>query len=74
MNKFIKIPLVNGLYWYYANGCAPEIVKIDIERYGEGKFKCFNNAVQSWMREGEYLIGPQPAPENNGEDLNINLM
>jgi hypothetical protein len=35
---------------------------INKERWGQS-MKSFNSAQQSWLHEGEYLIGPQPAPQ-----------
>lgn len=62
MNKRTTIPEQDGLYWYFENGKdAPEPVLIDVKRFGR-KFQWFNGAKQDWLRKGEYLIGPQPAP------------
>lgn len=65
MDKHNEIPNVDGLYWYYEDSKdpnSPEPVLIDQVRYGEGKFKSFNGRTQSWVRDGEYLIGPQQPP------------
>lgn len=63
MQKHTSIPTVDGLYWYFEQGKPePRPVLIDQNRYGS-KFKSFNGAEQSWLREGEYLLGPQPSPE-----------
>lgn len=65
MEKHTEIPGIDGLYWYYpvnASTGTPEPVLIDQGRYGVGKFKGFNNRLQSWMRDGEYLVGPQLPP------------
>ncbi len=67
MDKHTEIPSINGLYWYYESGqCTdnPEPVKIYVGRYGKGNFKGFNGRTQSWMREGEFLVGPQLPPAN----------
>ena len=62
MEKFTRVPEISGLFWYFEQGKEiPRPVLIDLEKYGV-KFKSFNGAEQSWLREGEYLIGPQPAP------------
>ncbi len=37
-------------------------LQINKVRWGQS-MKSFNGAQQSWLREGEYLIGPQPAPQ-----------
>ena len=37
---------------------------MDSDRYGEGKFRGFNGRVQTWLKDGEGLLGPQPEPEN----------
>lgn len=65
MEKFTKVPQIDGLFWYYENG-QPEArpVLINQARYG-AKFKSFNGAEQSFLRDGEYLVGPQPAPAAN---------
>ena len=62
METFSKIPELDGLYWYIVPGKAPEPVVIDASRYGAGKFAGFNGRKQSWLREQEYLIGPQLPP------------
>lgn len=67
MIKHTTIPVTGGLYWYYAEGKdpnRPEPVLIDLVRYGENTFKGFNGRTQSWLRSGEYLIGPQQPPTN----------
>lgn len=60
MKRFDKIPVgVSGLFWYYANGKdEPEPVLLD-EKSHPGAMKGFNGRKQSWMRDGEYLVGPQ---------------
>ncbi|QJT37123.1 hypothetical protein E4188_22505 (plasmid) [Aeromonas media] len=65
MEKHTGIPCIDGLYWYYAvnvSADAPEPVQIDQGRYGVGKFKGFNGRLQAWLRDGEYLVGPQRPP------------
>lgn len=67
--KHTTLPEGAGLYWYFENGIEPSPVLIDPEKW-VGKFKSFNGAEQSWLREGEYLLGPQPAPTlKMGSDL-----
>lgn len=62
MEKFTSIPDIDGLFWYFEKGePEPRPVMINQSRWGK-KFKSFNGAEQSWLREGEYLIGPQKAP------------
>jgi len=63
MNRFDKIPTdVSGLFWYHGNGKnEPEPVKLDKDNH-PGAMKGFNGRIQAWMREGEYLIGPQLPP------------
>lgn len=62
LEKHTTIPTMAGLYWYFEEGEAqPRPVMINPERWGKW-FKSFSGAEQSWMREGEYLLGPQPAP------------
>lgn len=62
-----SIPSEEGLYWYFGNGADPRPVMINPSRW-VGRFKSFNGAEQSWMREGEYLMGPQGAPVANTHD------
>nr|WP_073937567.1 hypothetical protein [Pseudomonas aeruginosa] len=63
MQKHTALPVADGLYWYFENGeSVPHPVMINKERWGQS-MKSFNGAQQSWLREGEYLIGPQPAPQ-----------
>jgi hypothetical protein len=62
--KHTSIPSEEGLYWYFENGSEPRPVMINPARW-LGKFKSFNGAEQSWLRDGEYLIGPQSAPVAN---------
>ncbi len=62
MERFTEIPNIDGLFWYCAPGKEPEPVVIDVSRYGAGKFAGFNGRKQSWLREHEYLIGPQIPP------------
>lgn len=60
--KHTKIPTERGLYWYYENGGdEPRPVMINPEKW-VGKFKSFNGSEQAWLRDGEYLVGPQFAP------------
>lgn len=62
MQKHTAIPEGEGLYWYYEKGTEqPRPVFVDHARWKDC-FKSFNGSQQSWLREGEYLIGPQPAP------------
>tara|TARA_Y100000780_G_scaffold119536_1_gene107814 strand:- start:360 stop:779 length:420 start_codon:yes stop_codon:yes gene_type:complete len=62
MNTFTSIPDMDGLFWYFSNtGAEPQPVMINRARWGRS-LKSFNGAQQSWLRDGEYLIGPQPAP------------
>ncbi|MAA93994.1 MAG: hypothetical protein CML22_06740 [Rheinheimera sp.] len=63
MEIFHTIPDIDGLYWYIVPGQKPEPVLVDVERYGSGKFAGFNGRKQSWLRDNEYLVGPQLAPE-----------
>lgn len=61
MKKHSEIPSTKGLYWYFENGKdQPEPVLVDHDRY-VNCFKGFNGRQQSWLREGEYLEGPQLA-------------
>lgn len=62
METFTEIPNIDGLFWYYVPGKEPEPVLIDVSRYGAGQFAGFNGRRQSWLREREYLIGPQLPP------------
>lgn len=63
MEKHFKIPAVDGLYWYAESGQAElQPVLVNQEKWG-GKVKFFNGALQGWLRDGEYLLGPQPAPK-----------
>lgn len=56
------IPSEDGLYWYWANDAAsPEPVLINRAKYNQS-FKGFNGRLQSWLRDGEYLEGPQTLP------------
>lgn len=64
--KHTSIPVEAGLYWYYENGGAPRPVLINQDKL-VGKFKSFNGAEQSWLGEGDYLLGPQPAPTSKTE-------
>ncbi|EKP0311583.1 hypothetical protein ACTG16_22735 [Aeromonas sp. 23P] len=69
MRKFTSIPTVKGLYWYFENGAdEPRPVSVDVARYGEGCFGSFNGAHQRWLRDGEYLLGPQPLPSKNDDE------
>jgi hypothetical protein len=62
MEKHTEIPTKDGLYWYYEQGeKEPRPIQIDQGRYGR-KFKSFNGSEQSWVRPGEYFIGPLQAP------------
>jgi len=65
MEKFTSVAEVeaDGLYWYYENGVdAPRPVMITKAKWGN-RFKSFNGSEQSWLRDGEYLVGPQPTPD-----------
>lgn len=55
----------DGLYWYMVPGKDPEPVLIDRARYAD-RFKAFNCREQSWLREGEYLLGPVAPPADDG--------
>jgi hypothetical protein len=69
MEKFTSVPEIDGLFWYFANdAAAPRPVQINQAKWGS-KFKSFNGAEQSWLREGEYLLGPQPAPDETLADV-----
>lgn len=62
MDKFTNVPEIDGLFWYFENGATePRPVLINRAKWGN-KFKLFNGAEQSWLDDGEYLLGPQPAP------------
>ncbi|MBK6616405.1 hypothetical protein [Ottowia sp.] len=64
MVKHEAIPTQDGLYWYFATGEAePAPVLVNHARYGNS-LKAFNGSLQSWLRKGEYLLGPvaPPAP------------
>jgi len=62
LGKHTSIPTERGLYYYFENGTTePRPVMIDPARW-EKRFKSFNGAEQTWLREGEYLLGPQPVP------------
>lgn len=63
MQVLHEIPSIDGLYWYIVPGKKPEPVCVDIARYGAGKFAAFNGRKQAWLRDNEYLIGPQTPPE-----------
>ena len=52
-----------GLYWYFASGTSePEPVLIAPEKDGEGVFRGFDRRKQTWLRDDEYLQGPQNPP------------
>lgn len=69
MHKHSSLPVADGLYWYFARGEEqPRPVMIDKARWG-GSFKSFNGAQQSWLRDGEYLLGPQPVPTAQDVDV-----
>ncbi|MFK5948105.1 MAG: hypothetical protein QM500_04975 [Methylococcales bacterium] len=58
--------LEKGLYWYFENGKnEPEPVLVDPDK-NSGAFRGFNGRNQSWLREGEYLQGPQNSPTAKG--------
>lgn len=60
--KHTTVPTETGLYWYYESGAeAPRPVMVNNDKWA-GKFKSFNGAEQSWLRDGEYLVGPQQPP------------
>lgn len=62
MEKHTSIPEIDGLYWYFEEGQVdPRPVLVDQAKYGKC-IKSFNGSQQSWLRKGEYLVGPQPAP------------
>lgn len=65
--KHTCIPSEEGLYWYFEKGCIPRPVMINPAKW-VGKFKMFNGAEQSWLRDGEYLMGPQPLPIANTQN------
>ncbi len=59
LRRFESIPTERGVYWYFAKGAQePEPVLVAPERY-PGCLKAFNGREQSWLRDGEYLLGPQ---------------
>lgn len=65
LQKHTAVPAEQGLYWYFENGAEePRPVMVNQAKW-PGKFKSFNGAEQSWLRDGEYLVGPQkpPAPQ-----------
>ncbi len=65
MKKFSTIPAQSGLFWYYQlNNELPEPVLLNESQY-PGAFKGFNGRRQSWLRDGEFLVGPQPVPEQS---------
>ena len=65
MEKFTSIPAIDGLFWYYAKGePEPRPVLINQARYGKC-IKSFNGSQQAWLRDGEYLLGPQTSPDAN---------
>jgi len=62
MKKFNAVPELDGLFWYFEKGATePRPVLINQAKWGL-KIKSFNGAEQSWLRDGEYLIGPQIPP------------
>ncbi|MCU9527536.1 hypothetical protein [Pseudomonas mosselii] len=62
MDKFTSVPEIDGLFWYFESGVTePRPVLINQAKWGK-QIKSFNGAEQSWLRDGEYLVGPQPAP------------
>ncbi|WP_256679121.1 hypothetical protein [Pseudomonas sp. MWU12-2323] len=68
MDKHTSVPNVDGLYWYFdSKESEPRPVMINQSRWGD-KFKSFNGAEQSWLRDGEYLLGPLSAPKAEGAD------
>jgi len=65
LRRFESIPSDKGLYWYFAKGQVdPEPMLADPERY-PGRLKAFNGREQGWLREGEYLLGPQVWSSND---------
>ncbi len=68
MEKFTSVPSIDGVFWYFATSAQePRLVQINRAKWGI-KFKSFNGAEQSWLREGEYLLGPQLAPDESVSD------
>jgi hypothetical protein len=62
MDKYTAVPEIDGLFWYFEQGApGPRPVMIDLARWGKC-MKSFNGGQQSWLRDGEYLLGPQSAP------------
>ncbi|HBO5661730.1 TPA: hypothetical protein L4592_006128 [Pseudomonas aeruginosa] len=62
MDKFTSVPEIEGLFWHFENGVSePLPVLINRAKWGR-KFKSLNGAEQSRLRDGEYLVGPQPTP------------
>lgn len=58
MNTFLSIAdAPDGLHWYMVPGQDPEPVLLKRSRYGE-RLKAFNGREQSWLRDGERLVGP----------------
>ena len=54
------MPEIDGLFWNFENDVSePRPVLLNQARRVR-KFKSFNGAEQSWLRDGEYLVGPQP--------------
>lgn len=62
LHKHTSIPDADGLFWYFAlNKPEPRAVQMNRARWG-AKFKSFDGLEQSWLREGEYLLGPVEPP------------
>ncbi|CAH1592994.1 hypothetical protein FWP33_16990 [Vibrio parahaemolyticus] len=62
MVKHETIPMLTGLFWYFENGKeSPEPVYLDENKHPR-TMKGFNGRRQDWMRDGEYLLGPQTPP------------
>ncbi|EMY6611266.1 MULTISPECIES: hypothetical protein [Vibrio] len=62
MVKHETIPMDTGLFWYFENDKeSPEPVYLDENKHPR-VMKGFNGRRQDWMRDGEYLLGPQTPP------------
>lgn len=51
-----------GAYWYLVPGKPPTICE---KRDGEDFIRFTNCSRQSWIREGDSLVGPLPVPTND---------
>tara|TARA_Y100001973_G_scaffold106227_1_gene182826 strand:- start:3984 stop:4184 length:201 start_codon:yes stop_codon:yes gene_type:complete len=63
MQRFTEIPEAAGLFWYFEEVAAEARPVTMLTGKWSGFFKSFDGSTQNWLRDGEYLLGPQPAPQ-----------